>query len=53
MKESIKKIILSFINAIITPNFEYSIHPIINNKIEIIPNILYLLTLFTPSFCEV
>ena len=43
--------IISNINAIIIPKFEYSIHPIINNKIEIIPNILYLLTLFIPPFC--
>ena len=50
LENEIKKIILSFINAIITPNFEYSIHPIINNKIEIIPNILYLLTLFISFF---
>ena len=43
--------IISNINAIIIPKFEYSIHPIINNKIEIMPNILYLLTLFIPPFC--
>ena len=42
--------IISNINAIIIPKFEYNIHPIINNKIEIIPNILYLLTLFIPPF---